>query len=47
MDRTVRPLPLYGQLPSAGPCRVGVLDSPDNLTHVTFAFEGSDFRSRH
>ncbi|MCX5658181.1 MAG: DPP IV N-terminal domain-containing protein, partial [Planctomycetota bacterium] len=43
VDRAVRPLTLYGQLPDSGAARQSPLDSPDNLVRVTFADEGSDF----
>lgn len=43
VDRGVRPLALYGQLPDQGPQRQSPLDSPDNLVRVTFADEGADF----
>lgn len=43
IDRSVRTLTLFGQLPDSGPQRQSPLDSPDNLVRVTFADEGSDF----
>ncbi len=42
-EQSIRQLGLYGQLPEAGAQHASTTDSPDNLTHVTFAFEGSDF----
>ncbi len=41
--RSLTPLGLYGQLPTAQASVASPLDSPDNVIQVTFATEGADF----